>query len=68
MSNYVEVMNQLRAMNIENFNYIEYLRLVFSNWITGSMFVACTAIFVICIAVLAYQIWFFKKAIKEELL
>ena len=65
---YVEVLNELRTMGLENFNYIEYLRLVFSNWITGSMFVACTAIFVICIAVLAYQIWFFKKAIKEELL
>ena len=65
---YAEVMNQLRAMSLENFNYIEYLKLVFSNWITGTMFVTCIVALLVCAGIFGYQLWFFKKALKEELI
>jgi len=50
---FMEVMEAVKAMGT-NFNYIDYLRLVFSNFWTGAMY--CTSILSVVGIIAAYGV------------
>lgn len=69
MMNFNEVMNRIAemALNGNGFSYIEYLKLTFSNPITGMMYTGSVAIAVVltllCVNYTAYVV----KEIKNEI-
>lgn len=69
MMNFNEVMNRIveMASNTNGFNYMDYLKLTFSNPITGIMYTISAAIAVVLMLLCVNYAAYIVKEIKNEI-
>lgn len=69
MMTYTEVLLKLQAMvsNGNGFNYLDYLRLVYSNVWTGLMYSFCTLVVFTSVVVIINTIVYYVKKYATEL-